>query len=201
MTAAHCVDPNTGGHLLPIVHVGRPCHNCDGEYTTVQASGAVADPSWAGKFLNSGDIAIVFLEKPITNVVPATLSMDTEAVRRFGFKFLHSFTYDRTGGVSETQLLAREAAPCQREYNQGDFPELLMQPGMLCASSLGPGDVCQGYSGAPLVIKGTTAAEDIVVGIMSFGTQGCQLPAVYADVAVYANDLLMLMNTAHHDAP
>jgi secreted trypsin-like serine protease len=199
VTSAHCVDPNTGGHPLPVVHVGRECHNCPGDFLVVQSRSAKADSSWMGRVGESGDIAIVFLDTPVVGVTYATLSLDTEAVRRFGFNYLHSFTYDRYGTISELELLAREARTCTRAYNEGGFPEMVVNDGMLCASSLGPDDICQGYSGAPLIIKGTNSMDDLIVGIMSFGTAGCQLPAVYADVALYANDLLMLLNTGFPD--
>lgn len=45
-------------------------------------------------------------------------------------------------------------------------------------------DTCQGDSGGPLVLRGKTPADDMLVGITSWG-QGCAsgYPGVYADVA------------------
>mmetsp|Transcript_16389 Transcript_16389/g.34251 ORF Transcript_16389/g.34251 Transcript_16389/m.34251 type:complete len:124 (-) Transcript_16389:167-538(-) len=54
---------------------------------------------------------------------------------------------------------------------------------MLCAQHRSR-DACQGDSGGPLIIRGDTAKDDILVGLVSWGV-GCanKFPGVYARVS------------------
>ena len=184
VTAAHCVDPKMGGHLLPLVKVGQA-----DSAMLVETKDVKVDDTWESSVLLAGDFALLVLEEKVKNAEPATLSMDPEAVRLFGFNFLHSFTYmEGKDTVNEVQLLAREPELCQRIYRNDDFTVDIL-PGMLCASAVGS-EVCSGFSGAPLIIKGEEPSEDIVVGLLSFGTEGCNLPAIYTDVSVYSKNLM-----------
>ena len=183
VTAAHCVDPKMGGHLLPLIKVGQA------DSVFVETKDVLVEDTWESNVLLAGDFALLVLEEEVPNIQPATLSMDPEAVRLFGFQFLHSFTFvEGKDTVNEVQLLAREAALCQRIYRDDNFSVDIL-PGMLCASAIGS-EVCTGFSGAPLIIKGAEPSEDVVVGLLSFGTEGCNLPAIYTDVSVYSNNVL-----------
>ena len=57
-------------------------------------------------------------------------------------------------------------------------------PSMLCAKGRGTG-ACDGDSGGPLIIKGETPSDDIVVGVVSFGADCANdvFPGVYARVS------------------
>jgi len=60
-----------------------------------------------------------------------------------------------------------------------------ISPDMVCARE-GTKSSCKGDSGGPLIVKGTNAAQDVQVGIVSWGWPcDCteDLPAVYCRVA------------------
>jgi trypsin len=61
-------------------------------------------------------------------------------------------------------------AVCQAAYGAGEITDTMM-----CAASAGK-DSCQGDSGGPLIIKGASAAADVQVGVVSWGS-GCADPA------------------------
>lgn len=59
----------------------------------------------------------------------------------------------------------------------------------ICAGVMAGGkDACRGDSGGPLFIKGKTYADDVLVGLTSFG-EGCarkNTPAGYTNILQYA---------------
>merc|ERR1712183_396218 len=62
---------------------------------------------------------------------------------------------------------------------------------MLCAARPGK-DACSGDSGGPLIVRGADHTEDVVVGIVSWGT-GCanpRYPGVYSRISM-AYDWIM----------
>ncbi len=198
LTAAHCVDPKLGGHLLPFIYVGQECslckdgicRECTDDPMFVDVSDVRVEPTWESNVLLGGDIALLILDEHVKGVPFATISLEADAVRLFGFNFLHSFTFvdGKDDSVNEVQILAREGALCQQLYLDSNI-DIEILPGMLCASAVGS-EVCTGFSGAPLIIKGENPDEDLVVGLLSFGTEGCRLPAIYTDIYVYAKDLI-----------
>ena len=52
---------------------------------------------------------------------------------------------------------------------------------MMCAFTAGK-DGCQGDSGGPLLVRGSTASDDIVVGVTSWGVGCARMPGVYSRV-------------------
>jgi len=68
---------------------------------------------------------------------------------------------------------------------------------MLCARDDGE-DACQGDSGGPLILEGETFADDLLVGVVSWGI-GCggPLPGVYAKISHFYDwivETMCLMN-------
>eukprot|EP00588_Corethron_pennatum_P008952 CAMPEP_0194276414 /NCGR_PEP_ID=MMETSP0169-20130528/9026_1 /TAXON_ID=218684 /ORGANISM="Corethron pennatum, Strain L29A3" /LENGTH=123 /DNA_ID=CAMNT_0039020137 /DNA_START=741 /DNA_END=1109 /DNA_ORIENTATION=- len=55
---------------------------------------------------------------------------------------------------------------------------------MLCTDSSDEGkDACQGDSGGPLIVKGNSSVEDILVGVVSWGSVCAKYPGVYSSVS------------------
>ena len=50
---------------------------------------------------------------------------------------------------------------------------------MMCAARKGS-DACNGSSGGPLIVKGKSPAEDVQVGVVSWGIGCAELPGVYS---------------------
>jgi len=69
-------------------------------------------------------------------------------------------------------------AACDKKYtNHGIYDN------MMCCDSANVGrDACQGDSGGPLIKLGQTAAQDVLVGVVSWGVGCADLPGVYSRV-------------------
>jgi len=209
LTAAHCVDPLLGGFESPVVHLGRVCTNCEADtgFTEVASTSSAVHPSWAAcmdtesdatKCLFKGsDIAVVSLETPQIGWPTVTIAEDPSVVRSIGFNWLYAAGWEPENSLNQAQVLFREPIPCSNQYEElfdNDGKYISITGGQMCASGVGD-QICQGYSGAPLMVRGDTWEDDIVVGILSFSTEGCVLPAIFSDVAFHKDELEILMNS------
>lgn len=98
--------------------------------------------------------------------------------------------------LKEVELKIVEEAACDDLYEGG-----IHRKSMLCAADAGE-DVCQGDSGGPLIVLGETSAEDVQVGVVSWGEE-CGIsdkPGVYADVA-YLQSWIESVMCKHSDTP
>jgi secreted trypsin-like serine protease len=81
-----------------------------------------------------------------------------------------------------TQVNLIDTATCNAAYGNR------VTRNQICAGlPAGGKDACQGDSGGPLIVEGANSAEDVQVGIVSYGS-GCGragFPGVYTDVRRY----------------
>jgi len=110
--------------------------------------------------------------------------------------------YKKYGGLSEVRRLREVHLPyidneqCERQYNHIGWPfddgfddninddtfKIEIADSMMCTATEEKRDSCQGDNGGPLIRRGADAAEDIVVGIVSWGFYCGKYPSVYSRV-------------------
>lgn len=191
LTAAHCL-PFVNMSLVDSFVVGADFYNNTDlsapSYQLVDAF--MAHPEYNG---TDNDLALLHLTDPILDVVPVqwnrdpTIPENDERVHVMGFGALQE---DGTEFPTILQVAAVNVVDnddCVDAYEQtNNFTYIPEQ--QLCAAATGA-DACQGDSGGPLVVPGTTsAADDLQVGLVSFGL-GCarpEFPAAYTRLSNYA---------------
>ena len=137
------------------------------------------------------DIMMYQLERPSTGVTPALL--DDGAETRLEGDRLHVVGWGPgPEGHQQQQQQQRIQDPeveLMSAHRCGNFYPGRIQECMICASREPDGrGVCQGDSGGPIIAKGDSAAQDVVVGVSSWGFQ-CRkgaiddpYPGVYSSV-------------------
>jgi secreted trypsin-like serine protease len=141
---------------------------------------------------SSNDIALVILDKPVTDVSPVKLNdnarvpSDGDPLRAIG----HGLVFDgETPGYSyylnEVNVSVISFEDCN---DSNSYPGEIDDASMICAGdSNGGKDTCYGDSGGPLFIAGSSAATDLQIGLTVFGN-GCGLinyPTVYSRVSYF----------------
>eukprot|EP00951_Prasinocladus_malaysianus_P035877 scaffold373296_cov40-Prasinocladus_malaysianus.AAC.1 len=81
LTAAQCVEPNLGGAVKPVVHVGRDCTNCDSDvagedYEVANTLQSISHVLWNKDAFQGSDLAVLFLDtqlsSPAAKLLPAS---------------------------------------------------------------------------------------------------------------------------------
>ena len=105
-------------------------------------------------------------------------------------------TEDAADQLKEVELKIVNDTTCDEQYSGA-----IHRKSMLCAADPGE-DACQGDSGGPLIVLGATAADDVQVGVVSWGEQcgTADKPGVYADVA-YLESWIDSMICKHSENP
>lgn len=177
LSAAHC--KGVGDH----VYIGR--HNLDDsseDYEDIEIEWETKHPDYDGYTLDN-DYMMVKLKSP-SSYDPVVLddgSLDLssgDAVTVMGWGTTSS------GGPSSSVLLEVEVdvvsnSDCDMSYGFGQITD-----NMFCAARSGK-DSCQGDSGGPIISQGANTAEDVQVGVVSWG-RGCacdNYPGVYARIS------------------
>jgi secreted trypsin-like serine protease len=195
LTAAHCF------HDIDVAMLG--VHN----YTNIADSSASGTPYYYERYKIStqqkllypyynsttqdGDFLLIFLDKP-SQFQPIALNINTEAPSSDKEKLTVMGWGDQETGVrsyvpKETSLDVRTNFWCKLAYQHMDMPEKVTDT-MICAEGGSKRDSCKGDSGGPLIVKGSSASDDVLVGVVSWG-YGCAeavsviLPGVYARVS------------------
>jgi trypsin len=138
-----------------------------------------------------GDFLLIFLDRP-SKFHPIALNINTDAPHGEKEKVTVLGWGDQESGTrsyvpQEALLEIRANYWCKLAYQQMDMPEKVTDA-MICAEGGSKRDSCKGDSGGPLIRKGNSQAEDVLVGVVSWG-YGCAeavsvlLPGVYAKVA------------------
>lgn len=87
----------------------------------------------------------------------------------------------------QVQLALQDLAACQAVYPAATYGAFASNTN-LCAFSPGAtADVCAGDSGGPLLQRGSSPMEDVLVGLTSYGL-ACSLERNYSQPGVYTGD-------------
>jgi len=212
LTAAHCYYQYISGKMADIVVVIGKHDLSDPTSTTTSTSfvgvrntvtseaiplrDVKIHPSYTSS-PDTHDFAILFLKRPtIVKNIP-TIALNSNAAKPSGGSAVQVMGW---GDVDEdpnirqfsntlqiATLKALENNDC--DQTSGWVGEMrvsyvgYIDKSMLCAQHRSR-DACQGDSGGPLIIRGDTAKDDILVGLVSWGV-GCanKFPGVYARVS------------------
>mmetsp|Transcript_12041 Transcript_12041/g.33861 ORF Transcript_12041/g.33861 Transcript_12041/m.33861 type:complete len:1014 (+) Transcript_12041:259-3300(+) len=193
ITAAQCVDSRLGGHPKPVVYVGLECAECDttGNNFEVQRTDKnLVQRQWTGQTSDGGDLAILFLEEPLSSafvrVLPQPdISSFTDATELWiaGWgRQAQGPESDQPGPLQQVPLQYINPPSCNTTYTLtgSDLAPITSQ--QICARGP-PGNDCIVDVGGPLILRGDGWESDILLGVASFGSMNCNdplsLPAVF----------------------
>jgi hypothetical protein len=174
LTAAHCVDPavlNLTAQDQVTAAMRVHFHTIDvvnDAGTVVAARATYKDPLFNKDHLGANDIGLVELDQAVTDVAPMPINL-VAAMAPAGIRVTtvgygsQGSTTDSTVGV-ELELKSRVTVSC---------PSLGIgsNTNLLCFSQADHTGTCQGDSGGPSF--GVLGGRLVVVGVTSFGDQGC----------------------------
>jgi hypothetical protein len=178
VSAAHCA----GGRYDAII--GRHKHN-DKDGDVVRVANEYKHPKYNGS-TTSNDFMVLKLSRATTaNATPVKINSsgstprDDEDLVVMGWGVTNENSGATSNKLMEVMVEAVSNSECRSAYGSE-----LNTSTMLCAAG-NRKDSCQGDSGGPLIKKGGNAANDVLVGIVSWG-YGCadpDYPGVYARVS------------------
>uniref|UniRef100_A0A1B0GLG1 Putative chymotrypsin-like protease ctrl-1 rhagoletis zephyria n=1 Tax=Lutzomyia longipalpis TaxID=7200 RepID=A0A1B0GLG1_LUTLO len=204
LTAAHCALAKADGHRLSSVRIGEydasrdpDCAGsgfCAPPALNHAISHVVVHPDYeAGKYHH--DIALLILRTPINFTVAAQpLCLYPDRTNLIVGKRGTIVGWGKLSSVgvksSEMQFLDVPLAPwdlCLKVYSTTGALESpkSIEGQWLCAGGESR-DACQGFGGAPLVIRDDNVYNQI--GIMSFGSDSCgspKVPSVYTSISFF----------------
>ncbi|MEU8998074.1 serine protease [Streptomyces caniferus] len=198
VTAAHCLSKEVLGvpwrevRDLRIV-VGRDKLSGGGGQELKPAKVWV-NPRY-NSYTNDGDMAVLTLDKPVSNRPIPMAGRQDSAYRAGNAATVYGWGDTTGGGSYALRLRAAHVnvlpdAVCARAY-PGSADGTYKPQTMLCAGEPAGGrDACQGDSGGPLVVRGR------LVGLVSWGT-GCGQPG---SPGVYTRASALLPAVAAHGA-
>ena len=135
----------------------------------------------------SNDIAIVFLSTPVNGVPLAKINRNPKiptvgkAVTAIGLGDVKNPPPVAATDLMRVSMNTLSGSKCSQLYGAAAF----QNSNHLCAG--GKKGTCGGDSGGPVLLKGATSSNDIVVGIMSYGGRPCGVdPNVCTRVSKYA---------------
>jgi secreted trypsin-like serine protease len=130
----------------------------------------------------NNDIAVLILDEPIFEVTPVKLNAKSNVpsagstVTVFGHGLIsNEATPEFPDNLMEVRIPVIPIEDCNDANSWNGF---VNNQSMICAGpNTGGKGVCKGDAGAPLIIRGNSASQDIQVGIGSFiAATGCALP-------------------------
>ncbi len=197
LTAAHCVtteDSNTIPYQPTEISVFIDFYsltNPESGYQKINIKKIIIHPTYDPVTVD-GDLALVQLERPVTNTPVSLPAQDdttytknglTSTVMGWGYTQPTSLIADTLQEV-EVKVISNPVCNSKAVY-EGEVTE-----NMLCAGFLAGGkDACAGDSGGPLVFKDVNQNKTIQTGIVSWGgaCSAPNQPGVYTRVANYAD--------------
>jgi len=181
LTAAHCM----GGRFS--VRIGSDDVD-EGEL--IRTRRAVVHPDYDSN-TDEYDVALVFLERPTSLPIPLVRVNDDNSYPSEGATAV-SMGWGDTDAGDRTELPDNLMAvdlqvitnrECENAKSGGESYAGWIYDSMICTFTKGK-DACQGDSGGPLVVKRSDdAADDIQVGIVSWGIGCAFLPGVFSRIS------------------
>ena len=181
LTAAHCLDDSVVSGFIAVVGA-----DSESEGSAYEASSWLTHPDFNFQAMSS-DIGLLFLSRSVNNVTPVNLppkgdrfldqmqnnllfgwgvNENMENPSSLGFARLDDYTESATSGI--------------RSFN----PETMIAAGRMLTNGKFAG-ACSGDSGGPLL--STFAGTVFVIGVVSYGAQGCTAaaPTAFTRVSAY----------------
>jgi len=180
LTAAHCQGLRTA-------RVGA--YDLRDDDHDVRSAQWFTHPQYNGHTLEN-DIALVKLDRPVSLNKFARLDSSSSSLQSGGKPVVAAgWGAIRQGGLSVDVLNKVAVSNIGDQQCKKAYKGEVYFPSMICAGVMRGGkDSCQGDSGGPL-FSGVNGAEDVVVGVVSWG-HGCAQkgkPGVYARVGNYVS--------------
>ncbi|XP_071546341.1 phenoloxidase-activating factor 1-like [Panulirus ornatus] len=208
LTAASCVRPaNTGIRKLDVIRLGdwdlitevdcevslQGFKSCAPPAQNFTYEELIIHPSYDTRGLNSDDIALIRLSRPIDFsrkwIQPVCLPPQGLDVRKAaGQKEALVAGWGRTENGSSSRKLLQVTLPFFDERLCNETYRGNLIDGQLCFGGRKNEDSCSGDSGGPLVMSGPNGPPFLQIGIVSFGPVVCGReghPAVYTSVSHY----------------
>jgi secreted trypsin-like serine protease len=187
LTAAHCSDS------IDLAIIGlRDITNFQGkgyEYHDISADQKEIYPSY-DPGTHDGDFLLLFLKNP-SKATPVRLNSNPMIPSDGQQLTVIGWGLDQTGSPTkipeETVVQAVSNSKCTVRYALAAATSVTHT--QLCASGGSTHDSCQGDSGGPLIVKGDNADNDLLVGVVSWGSDCADsfFPGVYARVSSVTN--------------
>ena len=181
LTAAHCLE------YIDVVMLGvhdfRNIQGSSYELYSLSPKSTLRYPLYDPYTLD-GDFALVFLPEP-SKFAPVTVNANGDVPSTDQKLTVMGWGTTEHGALSnvplETTVDVLSNMDCANRYGS----ESHISKRMVCASGGSERDSCQEDSGGPLIIKGQDAADDILVGLVSWGYEcsGWFYPGVYSRVS------------------
>jgi len=139
------------------------------------------------QFTNEHDILLIKLVEESTTT-PVKYDDGTYDLNSGFAVTVMGFGTTCSGGSQSNKLLEAQVNIVDNSLCNSKYSSAVVTSDMVCAAAPGK-DACQGDSGGPLVIKGNSATDDVLVGVVSWGT-GCaepDFPGVYSRTASHTD--------------
>mmetsp|Transcript_11838 Transcript_11838/g.23577 ORF Transcript_11838/g.23577 Transcript_11838/m.23577 type:complete len:568 (+) Transcript_11838:111-1814(+) len=187
LTAAHCK-----GAFSQVAIGKHSIFDTSNSYESIRVRKEIPHPQYAGKPSHDNDFMIVVLsEKAATSPVcladaSTELNIDNDmTVIGFGKVDANNSSYL----LQETDVQYITSDDCSLRY----YGQYFISDNMMCAASEVGNDACQGDSGGPLIKLGRNSAEDVALGVVSWGL-GCGTnPGVYSRIAAQRDWIISMV--------
>ena len=116
----------------------------------------------------ANDIALIYLENPVTGVTLAQINKVAatpavgKAVNAIGLGHIRNPPVVRATNLMQVSMNTLQASVCTKVYGSKDFKTA----NQICSGTTK--NICYGDGGGPLLLTGTTASKDVQVGITSY---------------------------------
>jgi hypothetical protein len=131
------------------------------------------------------DVLLIILDGYSTLATPVRVNNDANVPANGQDLTVMGFGYDETWALpdtlQETKVSYTRNMDCIAIHDENGYTlENDLYADMLCAGDIGR-DSCYGDSGSPLILEGSTAEQDVQVGLVSWGYECAgELPGIYS---------------------
>jgi len=191
LTAAHCYDKTIVNLATSTASVGISTFASGSTYITRKIASVTPHPNYKLTYTAINDIMIVKLAAGVWSINPIKLNFNSAVPATGAFETVMGFGVTSEAPNTATNYVLREVAVSDVEHGicQGTYGQYLDAASMMCAYNTFKG-TCYGDSGGPLITKGSSTANDVQLGIVSYAVFGCAkygTPTVFTRVSNYAS--------------